>query len=226
MNYLRRLLTKSRATAPRLAARRLPLFAAAETLIEEADESVFVSPSPAVRILRQNDPVPASDMRSGPDARVMELKSPRTNTSSGDRVPVAERKEPEGTKPADALPDARRPRSYKRLIGERWHYNTRGETDLRSGQQDVEQLIVVAEKPAGQGRRGVAPRVVQPLAREFQPAVKRTTDEATSSTVVNVVIGRIDVRAAAASPTKDLRVEPFRPRMSLDAYLGRDGGST
>jgi len=44
-----------------------------------------------------------------------------------------------------------------------------------------------------------------------------------STTVVNIAIGRIEVRAAAA-PAKPSREQPFRPRLSLEAHLAGASG--
>jgi hypothetical protein len=90
---------------------------------------------------------------------------------------------------------------------------------------DDEPLLAVAEHSSRTALRAIVPRAAEPLVREM-PAQQRASAEVTSSTVVNVVIGRIDVRALSALPSKESRNEAFRPRMSLDNYLARGGGSS
>jgi hypothetical protein len=226
MTYLRRLLTKSRAAAPRLTARRLPQFAATETRIEEMDEDVLVSSPTRSQTKYRDDPAPAAGIRRfTASPAVIPEPVPVQPDAAGSAPLSAEPQKAVPEKAGEVQPDRGRARRPQRIVVEHRRYTMHARPEAGPETHDDEPLVAVAEHSRGTAPRAIAPRAAEPLVREM-PAVQRASADVTSSTVVNVVIGRIDVRALSAVPSKESRDEAFRPRMSLDEYLARGGGSS
>jgi len=229
MKYLRRLLQKARDPAPRLAASRRPDFFEAESLIEERDEDVL-SGAPAPRMDSAQAPDAPRSLERAPEKapvapaeplRERALDAPNGSaewvpaaTSPELPPPIAPRRRARSAQSPESppRPPAPAPRAFSPDPGD--------ERDLDGGA-----LVAPAAPRLGDSAPTVPRRRVEPTRREPPPSSPRALAEP-ASTVVNVVIGRIDVRAVAAAAVKpEPRGEPFRPKLTLEAFLGRDGAA-
>lgn len=198
------------------------MYAPMETLVEAHDEVLLPSPRAAAPNAAHAQAALSQTARTwepanAPDAQVKE--SPR------EPAPVAPQLAPPAkTERRESVPDGPRSARPKRLSVERSRvvflrdHHASGEDD---GVVDVP-LVPVPSNMAASSRPFTRAAPLEVALTPQRTAQTQTDDEA-GSTVVNVVIGRIDVRAGE-SETKPKREEPFRPRVSLEAYLSGRGG--
>jgi hypothetical protein len=145
----------------------------------------------------------------------------------GDRALISpEPAERSAERATDVRPEAPSRRRLKRIVVEHRRGVTHARSEALPETIDDRPLIDVAEPSNEPARRGAAVRAAAPVVRDIPAIVQRSSADVAPSTVVNVVIGRIEVRAASAAPAKEPRAEPFRPKISLEAYLARGTGAT
>jgi hypothetical protein len=223
MMYLRRMIDRARPGEARLVARRRPLFAELETRIEERDVDAIVGATTHVaRATSPANDAPPNVRRDDPppDAPPVARVRPPEFAAHDDRAlrdadAVLAHENEETLRP----PDRRAPNGAveRERIVHRRRVELLGEGD---GNGDAPLLPELHDEPRSSLLRPAAP-LDAPI--RDAPPLLRGDERVGSTTVVNVAIGRIDVRAAVA-PATPAKPEPFRPRLSLDAYLaGREG---
>jgi hypothetical protein len=224
MSYLRRLVAKVQATTPRLVPRRPPSFGGVPASLEEHDEDIVVGAP--VRNVPPSEPLgaTAASPASPVDAqRVPPALEPRAEPDSAAGLPPTEVAEaPDALPSTTALPRrrARRPTAEQPAARVR-PVETRTPGPARVRDDDDGPLVApVPQRESRATQRMLAP-VAEPLRRE-PPARAPANAALESTTVVNIAIGRIEVRAATA-PAKQPREQPFRPRLTLEAHLAGAG---
>jgi hypothetical protein len=226
MSYLRRLVAKVQAATPRLVPRRSPAFGGAPASFEERDDEVVVAGAPA-RTAPPNEQRAASlapPASSAGAQREAPVPQPRS-----DRVAAAELPRATGTEPSEVQPStATTTRRRARRAGAEQPGPRARPVEARAPEpapRRGDDAPLIAATPQREPRAAQRPpaQIAEPIRRE-PSARERANAAVESTTVVNIAIGRIDVRAAVAAPAKPPREQPFRPRLSLEAHLAGASG--
>jgi hypothetical protein len=226
MNYFRRLVARSRTAQPQLQARRAAAFAERDVRIEELDEDVLVP----VREHQRASPLAIPVLERALAGATPDRAAPAP-PASGVEKPVAQEDRSARRGPGDAprqIPaEAQRARRVRRVsrVVERTRVPGPPRGEEPPGAKDDAPLVAAANE-APSLREVLRPPHGEPsIVREPPRVAERFVPESSSTTVVNVAIGRIEVRAAPSPAARPVRSEPFRPQVTLEAHLARGSGS-
>jgi hypothetical protein len=227
MKFFRRLVARSGTMQPRLAARRTSQFAESDVRIEECEEDVLVPSREPARAAVAAAPFVSQaargDAPDAPDARVAAIPNAAPQADVKENVPP--RRAAMLATPAPVEPQrGRRVRRVSRIVERMRAPGSLQDVETSAASDDLPLLAVANDAPPLRGIR-LRPRDEGAVDREPPLVWERAAQEPSSTTVVNVAIGRIEVRAATGAAANQVRPEPFRPRVTLEAHLARGSGS-
>ena len=225
MRYFRRLVARSATAQPRLQARGAAPFAERDVRIEELDADVLVPAREPARTAPLAPPLPERALPGATPAEAAPAPTARRAAEEAGQRPSAEGSADDA--PRRAAADAQRVRRVQRVsrIVERTRLPAPPRDELPASASDDAPLVASVNEAPPLRERLRRPRRADPIVREPPRVTELVGPEPSSTTVVNVAIGRIEVRAAASAAASPARPEPFRPRLTLEAHLARESGS-
>ncbi len=221
--YLRRLVAKIQSPLPRLQPRPLPPFTAIESSFDEADDERLVDTPVRGR------PIERPPVAPGLAAAPVHAPERRPDDSAMPRREIVRDDAQAGRSVApDADADVPERVVTRTVVTRREREREGGRDDRGPIAADVAEGRVAAPdttREAAVHARPPVPARADTPAPILRPALPpRTAEREVDTTVVQIAIGRIDVRAATTPAPKAPREEPNRPRVSLEAYLSGKRG--